>query len=593
MNSTTRILTFTLILFLFYISPFETSVFGQVADSLLTEDQVYGSDSIDNADSLQGKALEMLNDSVEAEKIVNESESVMMLDSLSHIPYFKNYYFTTDTSILNIYHFALGYIPNYNDSTYAARIELLNEQTPIELTYNKTIRNYIELYAVKKRELTSKVLGLKEIYFPIFEESLDKYNLPLEFKYLPVVESALNPTAGSRVGAKGLWQFMYYTGKLYGLKVTSVIDERFDPYKATDAACRHLKDLYAIYGDWSLVLAAYNSGAGNVNKAIRRAGGVKNYWAIWPFLPRETRGYVPAFIAVVYVMNYAQEHNLYPLNPGILYDGIDTVHVTQPLAFDQISEMLNIPLEEVKYLNPLYKASLIPAYDGKDYSLRLPKEYINAFIDNENALYNYKSKSGMEKEKILAEIKKASDRTVHIVHSGENLGLIARKYHVSINQLKQWNGLRSTLIRPGQRLVVFPSPNYTYNTSSSSSSHTSKTAHTSSSRNKDEKQYHIVKNGENLGLISKKYNCSVADLRKWNNLSGNNIYPKQKLLVYTGNKSGSANKTVYYTVKRGDTLWDIAEQYKGVSADDIKEMNHIRNSGRLKPGQKLKISLDG
>ena len=246
MKSLINSLTTLFIFSIFIFSPFGNHLYAQDADTLLTEDQAYSSDSLDNADSLKGQALEMLNDSVEAEKLVNESDPVMMLDSLSDIPYFKNYYFTTDTSVLNIHHFPIGYVPSYDDSTYAARIEHLNHETPIELTYNRTIRNYIELYTIKKRDLTSKVLGLKEIYFPIFEQYLDRYGLPLELKYLAVVESALNPTAGSRVGAKGLWQFMYYTGKLYGLKVTSIIDERYDPYKATDAACRHLKDLYDI-----------------------------------------------------------------------------------------------------------------------------------------------------------------------------------------------------------------------------------------------------------------------------------------------------------------------------------------------------------
>jgi membrane-bound lytic murein transglycosylase D len=210
---------------------------------------------------------------------------------------------------------------------------------------------------------------------------------------------------------------MYYTGKLYGLKVTSLIDDRFDPYLATDAACRHMRDLYTMFGDWNLVMAAYNSGAGNVNKAIRRAGGVKDYWAIWPFLPKET--YVPAF-TVNYVMSYATEHNLYPLDPGILYGGIDTVWINQPLAFDQISEFLNIPVEEVAFLNPIFKSGIIPAYNGKTFSLRLPKEQALKFVEFEQSIYNYKTKNGLEKDKLVAEIK-IRDRQYHTVRSGESL----------------------------------------------------------------------------------------------------------------------------------------------------------------------------
>ena len=433
-----------------------------MTDSLSISSEL-SDEGIDPAsDSLLIDGTQMINDSEQADKILNESITIGMLDSLTSLPYFQDYYFNTDTALLNIYNFPMGHVPVYPDSVYRARIALLDQETTIDLTYNESVKSFIELYAVKKRQLTSKILGLKEIYFPMFEEYLDKYDIPLEMKYLAVVESALNPTAGSRAGAKGLWQFMYYTGKIYGLKVTSLTDDRFDPYLATDAACRHMVDLYAMFGDWNLVMAAYNSGAGNVKKAIRRAGGVKDYWAIWPFLPRETRGYVPAFIAVNYVMNYAPEHNLYPLDPGILYGGIDTVWVTQPLAFDQISEYFNIPKEELEFLNPIFKAGIIPAYNGKTFSLRLPADMTLKFADNEEAVYNYKSKSGLEKEKLVAEIKKATDRQYHTVRSGENLGLIAKKYHVSVKQIQQWNNMKGTLIRPGQKIIIYPSSNYAY-----------------------------------------------------------------------------------------------------------------------------------
>ncbi len=522
----------------------------------------------------------------------------------------QDYYFNTDTSILNVYNFPVDHVPNYPDSVYRARIARLDQETPIELTYNESVRSFIELYAVRKRQLTSKILGLKEIYFPLFEEHLDKHDIPLEMKYLAVVESALNPVAGSRAGAKGLWQFMYYTGKLYGLKVTSMVDERFDPYLATDAACRHMKDLYNMFGDWNLVMAAYNSGAGNVTKAIRRAGGVKDYWAIWPFLPRETRGYVPAFIAVVYVMNYASEHNLYPLHPGILYDGIDTVMVSQPLAFDQISEYMNIPREQVEFLNPMFKTGIIPAYNGKTYSLRLPKEYILTFIENQQAIYNFKSKSGLAKDQLVAEIKKSTDRQYHTVRSGENLGLIARKYNVSVKQIQQWNNMRSTTIHPGQKLIVFPpsqvaSAPAKSNTSPAPAETAATPKETAQETQQPQEQttpqYHYVKSGENLAMIAKKYGCTVEEVRKWNNLKNNTIYPKQKLRVgdapavaataqasNTVTSVTSPDKVVYYTVKKGDTLWDIAQQYRGVSVDDIKKWNNLGTS-KLYIGQKLKI----
>jgi len=524
-----------------------------------------------------------------------------MLDSLVAAKFFTNYEFTDDTSILNVYNFPSDSIPVYNDSILIERIADLNQQSIFELVFNKQVRTYINVYSVKRRELTSKVLGLSEVYFPLFEEYLDKYNMPLELKYLAVVESALNPTANSRAGAKGLWQFMYRTGRVYGLKSNSLVDDRFDPYKATDAACRHLQDLYDIYGNWSLALAAYNSGAGNVNKAIRRAGGVKSYWAVWPYLPRETRGYVPAFIAVMYIMNYAAEHNIYPIQPDIFYAEIDTVIVNDVLSFDQISEMLNVPIDELKFLNPAYKTGIIPTTADNKYILRLQHQYIASFIDNEKALYAYKTKKGIEKEKLLAEIKKAKERNIHIVRNGENLGLIAQKYRCSVRNLRSWNNLRGNTIYPGQKLVVY-GPGYSGKKVASTSKSSSSAAKPTdiSGRNKN---YHTVKNGENLGLIAQKYKCNVSDLKEWNNLKGNTIQPNQKLLVYAPTKEKTTQeiaynnnlpgKYVYHTVKKGDTLWDIAKLYEGVSVDQIRKLNNIKNSKKLKPGQKLKVSEKG
>ncbi len=517
--------------------------------------------------------------------IPDDSPIVTMLDSLVNIRFSTYKEFTTDSSVLNIYNYEPDFVPQFHDTIYEQRILLLNQQTPIELTYNNTIKTYIKLYAVKKRELTSRMLGLSEVYFPMFEEQLDRFDIPLELKYLAIVESALNPRAGSRAGAKGLWQFMYGTGKVYGLKVSSLIDERYDPLEATIAACEHLRDLYDIYDDWSLAMAAYNSGAGNVNKAIRRAGKVKNYWAVWPFLPRETRGYVPAFTAVLYVMNYAAEHNLYPVDPGILYYGIDTVVVNQPLSFDQISEMLDIPMSDIEFLNPMYKTGIIPSYNGDKYILRLPSEYIGSFIDNEDSLYNFKSTKGIAKDALLAEIEKAKSRKMHIVRYGENLGLIAKRYRCYVSQLKSWNGLRGNTIYPGQKLIVYSPHDRQYKSTTSSYS---------SIKRSGEKSYHTVTYGENLGLIAKRYNCTVTDLREWNNLRGSVIHPKQKLIVYEPASSTTIDKDakfVYHTIKKGDTLWDIAKMYDGATVDGIKHLNNIGNTRKLKPGQRIKVAV--
>jgi membrane-bound lytic murein transglycosylase D len=568
------------ILFCFF-SIFWTHANVYMIDDSLSVDHIMLPDSI-------VMTLDQFSEEAENEDILGN------LDDLVKFNFFTNKSFVHDTSELNIYNFPSDYIPVYPDSVTEQRMHALSKDMLIELTFNRHVSNYIDVYAVKKREMVSRVLGLAEIYFPLFEEHLDKHKMPLELKYLAVVESALMPTATSRAGAQGLWQFMYGTGRMYGLRVNSIIDYRNDPYQSTDAACRHLKDLYNIYGDWLLVLAAYNSGAGNVNKAIRRAGGIKNYWVIWPFLPRETRGYVPAFMAVAYLMNHTAEHNLYPVHPGFLYEEIDTVMVTDLLSFDQVSEMLNIPMDELKFLNPAYKVGIIPASADKKYPLRLPVHHIAGFIDNEQALYAYKTQKGVDNAKLQEEIRKATERSIHVVRSGENLGLIAQKYRVSVNNIKSWNNLRSNTIYPGQRLVVYPP---------GSSPATKLSAATTAGSNANNTGHHIVKSGENLGLIASKYKCTVADLKKWNNLKSDNIHPNQKLLVSKpGSRDTASNMEtsqttpegyIYHIVRKGDTLWDIARLYKGVTVEQIKRLNNIQNSNRLKPGQKLKVASKG
>jgi len=575
------------------IAPKRTSIIPSILISIFISAGLYGQDpqpADSSATPLVNMSVitdnQMIADTHELGHVIwKDSPVVAMLDSLAQLKYYGEWDFITDVDSLNKYGFSANEVPAYPDSVLAARIDFLNRQTTIELTFNRQVKNYIYLYANKKRDLTSRILGLAEIYFPLFEEHLDRFDIPLEMKYLAVVESALIPTAGSRAGAKGLWQFMYGTGKVYGLHVTSLIDERYDPYQATIAACEHLSDLYDIYGDWSLVMAAYNSGAGNVNKAIRRAGGINSYWAIWPFLPRETRGYVPAFIAVYYTMSYASEHNIYPVHPGILYHEIDTVTVHDVLSFDQVSEMLGIPMDQLELLNPLYKKDIIPYEDGEVFFLRLPKEYIGDFINNEQELYAYKTRKGTEKEKLVAEIKKAQERTIHVVRSGENLGLIAKRYHVYISQIRAWNNLRGSTIYPGQRLVVYPSARYNPRAAPSRSTASASPPPTGT---------HTVRNGENLGLIAKKYNCSVSQIKTWNNLSKNTIHPGQKLIV---SKTASNIKVdenaeyIYHTVKSGDTLWDIAKLYDGVTVNQIKQLNNITNARRLKPGDKIRISV--
>lgn len=536
--------------------------------------------------------LDRLNDSIHktvylnGHSIIKDSPIMEALDSLAYVKFYKKEYLILDTNLRKHVSAAPGKIPTFPDSVYAKRIARLNVETPINLIYNRQVKGFINLYAVRKRRLTEKIIGLSKIYFPMIEEELDKYNLPLELKYMAIVESALNPTAGSPKGAKGMWQFMYGTGKVYGLHVNSMVDDRYDPYKATVAACKYLKDLYGIYGSWSLALAAYNSGVGTVNRAIRRAGGTRNYWAVWPYLPRATRAYVPAFIAADYIMHYSAAHDLKPMVPGIFFYDIDTVKVQNVLSFGQLHEMLGIPMDELKFLNPEFKRGVIPAYDGKTYELRLPRRFTDDFINNERALYAYKTKAGVAHDKLMAMIKRMGNRQIHIVRWGENLGIIARRYHVYVSQLKRWNRLRSSRIYKGEKLIVFGagSPEF----------YQKKGEPVERSR---KRSLHVVRNGENLGLIAKKYKCSVTDLKEWNNLRSSLIRPGEKLYVYKPDAKNSSTirkgKYIYHIIKRGDTLWDIAQEYDGVTVSQIKRLNNIRNTRHLVPGQKIIVAVAG
>ena len=390
---------------------------------------------------------------------IEDSEVTKMFESLISLPYFGNDYLKIDSVEMNIYGYDYGDVPVFPDSVYRKRIEYLATQTTLPLAYNDHVKKFIELYAVKRRGLTGRMLGLSHVYFPLFEETLDKYNMPLELKYLAMIESALNPLAGSRAGAKGLWQFMYNTGKLYGLKSSTLVEERYDPLKATEAACQCMLDLYHRYKDWFLVLAAYNAGPGNVNKAIKRADGAKNYWAIWPYLPKETQSYVPSFIAVNYVVNFAAEHNLYPIDPGLLMSGTDTVWVTDVLSFQQLVETIHVPIEDLKTFNPQYTKEIIPATDTTPYVLRMPIQYVLEFAGREKEIYAYQTQEAIDKAKVLEQAKKVPAEVkhtakYHVVKSGESLTTIAKKYHTTVAKIKKLNNLKSDKIRPKQKLRV-------------------------------------------------------------------------------------------------------------------------------------------
>ncbi len=409
--------------------------------------------------------------------------------------------------------------------TLKARLARLDEKTPFNIAYNPSLESVIKSFLVRKRGLMERMLTASQFYFPLFEQELDNHDVPLEMKYLAIVESALNPRARSRVGAKGLWQFMYSTGRIYNLDVSSYVDERNDPIMATKAAIKYLDKLHDIFNDWDLALAAYNSGPGNVNKAIRRSGGYKNYWNIRRNLPRETAGYVPAFLATMYIFEYADEHGLKKTNVDRPYFETDTVIVKNTITFDQISKLVDISKEELEMLNPAYKLNIIPKIKGKNYALRLPVSKIGKFVNNEEAIYAFAKKELDSLEKPLPELVETKNQVRYKVRSGDYLGKIAERYGVGVSQIKRWNGLRSNNLRIGQRLTIFPrKPYYAKQAKKSSAPKVSTEAAAKAGK------VHVVQSGDSLWTISRKYpGISVENLKKWNGISGNNLKPGTKL----------------------------------------------------------------
>lgn len=346
-----------------------------------------------------------------------------------------------------------GENPEFDTETYTHRLSRL--PNVIDMPYNNVVQKYIDLYSGRLRGSVAVLLGLGNFYNPIFEEALESYQIPLELRYLPVIESALNPTAVSRAGAVGLWQFMIGTGKQYGLEVTSLIDERRDPIKASYAAARYLHDLYGIFGDWTLVIAGYNCGPNNIIKAIKRAGGAKDYWTIYPYLPAETRGYVPAFIAANYILNYYCDHNICPVNTRLPM-GTDTIQVSRNVRMERITELCNISGEELRALNPQYRTTLIPG-DVHPCTLRMPTAAINAFIEAGDSIYVPLSETQRSFE--VPDTSKGGKRgkrggSYVTVRGGDTLGAIARRNHTTVSKLQRLNGIRGSNIQAGQRIRV-------------------------------------------------------------------------------------------------------------------------------------------
>ena len=589
------------------------------------------------------------------------------------------------------------------------RLAAMDAKSPFNIEYNPGLENIIKSFLKNRKKSFGRLMAISEYYFPMFEEALAKKNVPLEIKYLAVVESALNPKAVSRMGATGLWQFMYQTGKQYNLTIDSYVDERSDPLKSSEAAAQYMTNMYAIFGDWDLVLASYNSGPGNVAKAIRRSGGQQNYWNIRKNLPKETQGYVPAFLATMYIYEYHKEHGIVPNRAAIKHFTTDTIRIKKQMSFQQISDLLDVPVAQLQLLNPSYKLNVVPFYHNQAHFLRLPMDKIAVFASNEDKIYAYTQREVDLRERpfqvtkaiVVTDTLNYTQQRItlpktkyYTVRRGDNLGEIADKYDVTIADIKKWNRLKSNTVARGKNLKIItresvvqtvrkatksdnaPSEmksdnkqiavseiktakddrgnkNIKTDTISSNTaafyivqkgdnlssiakknnvsveeikewnhlSGTSIQLGTSlqvakneavaneqlASAPKMENVEYIVKKGDNLGAIAKKFGSSLDDLKQWNNLQDNTIALGSSLIVAksevtTENKavaetfkkkdnlaSASKKKDVNYYVKKGDSLYSIAKKYPGVSISDIKKWNDI-SAEDLKPGMKLKIN---
>lgn len=457
---------------------------------------------------------------IDSLEVANAEEEMMFKEDTTDYVYF---YLPTE----------LEYVPgDDHPEIIADRLHCIEKKIP--LIYNDKVHAFIHYFTVKDREYTRLMMRRKNLYFPTFEKYLDKYDMPDELKYLSIIESGLNPRAISRVRAVGLWQFMSATGKYYGLQHDWYIDERMDPEKSTDAACRYLRDLYRMFNDWELALAAYNTGPGNVKKAIRRSGYKKTFWEIYPYLPRETRSYVPQFIAIIYTMKYLDEHNFLHEGDEMLVRS-DTLHVKKFVNFETLASLTGSCLEDFQKLNPAVQRNALPE-TGKKYVINIPYQSKQMLQSNRIAILDSASKVGKKELALLAQKTEGStygrDRIVYKVKSGDVLGSIALKHKVSIADLKKWNNLKSTNIRSGQRLTIWTKPNTRTSSviASASSTKTSTKKKTTVTTVKGKKTY-TVQPGDTLWDITQRFGLTMDKLKKLNKLSGNQIQAGQKLIV--------------------------------------------------------------
>ena len=510
----------------------ENTQLKQVIDSLKQEMAKVRAE-LEYTDSVANEMLSLYADSEtkNSNTVAIEEYTTAVSDSLLSLYYVQKKIAQSEEDYYDMD--SVRFQSNVPDSVYIERIRQMNSF--ITLPYNDIVKNYIIKYSEKMPSSIGKILGLCEYYMPIFQEIFSQYDMPEELRAMAVIESAMNPLAVSRVGAKGMWQFMYSTAKNYGLHIDSFVDERLDPIKSAHAAAQYLQDAYDIFGDWNLAIAAYNCGAGNVNKAIRRSGS-RAFWDIWPYLPRETRGYVPAFVGALYTMNYYKEHGIRPVSVETPAH-VDTMHINRMLHLKQVSELTGAPLQDLKNLNPQYRHEIIPGND-RQYILRIPYTYTNAFIENEDSLYRHKADVYFNPVTIK-KIKEDGDgeRIVYRVKSGDYLGKIAINHGTTVAKIKKWNNLKTNDIRVGQRLIIYrggKAPASTSTTASASQTTAKPAAQTQASK-----------------------------------------------------PIPAGTSYVEYTVQSGDSLYLIAKKFPGVSAQNIMDFNGIGSN--IKPGMKLKI----
>lgn len=469
------------------------------------------------------------------------------------------------------------------------RLAALDAKSPFNIEYSQGLENIIKSYLKNRPRSYERLMAISEYYFPMFEEHLAKYNVPLEIKYLAVIESALNPRAKSRVGATGLWQFMYPTGKQYNLEVNSYVDERSDPLKATEAACQYLSSLYNIFGDWDLVLASYNAGPGNVTKAIRRSGSYRNYWNIRKNLPKETQAYNPTFLATMYIYEYAKEHGINAKKAPLTYFETDTVMVKRQMSFKQVAQLLDVPVSQLEFLNPIYKLDVIPYTTDKAHFLRLPKDKIGMFTSNEKAIYAYIDYQDNQKEKpyfvkperheALASSggnsyskKRSVSTKTYVIKRGDNLGAIANKNGVSVAELKRWNNLRGNTIMAGQRLKIQKATVINVPVKEEAIAVKDSKPDTKPSIN---------------GKIAVE-DTDVAD-NKTEECEDTAVEAKSTAIAAASKRSRAAyQEASLYIVQKGDSLFSIAKKHPGVTVENLKKWNEI-NGESIKPGMKLKV----